>query len=642
VTTTGKGRSLTRDEIADALDWLDPSCGREDWIRIGASVKAAGEDLGEDLFEVWRAWSERGDGYNAKTIASDWRALLRGRSEKSISAGTLVYLAKAKGWIDPRKEKVDLAGAATNPRRKPPAEMVETDPDAIAAARQKVAKTLERDGFRIVAEYRYADDFFVLRLENGKGAKTLRPLSFDGYEWSPKAPDGLRPLYNLEEIVAADPKEMVFVVEGEKCADYAKSIGLVATTSSNGYQSAGRTDWSPLRGRSVCILPDRDAAGETYAMAVEKTLRGLDCEIRVARLASNRQRETPVGFDLADWIDEAEETESQTLAAAVRDLATKSTIVVRREGASLLDDLEGFEKSLAETHGVEFIGLPCGCFPRLDAMLDGWQGLGVLAAEPGLGKTTLLLQAGLGIVTANEDAAFVFLSLEMGRGAMLRRLVCQATRIPYRTLRKGDPNEGEGEGGLRLSDRDRDRLRVGLKNLRDLAPRIAIVDSEDMGRGLGVEEFGDRLVQRVEAFKARAGCGRAFVLVDHLGRLPSGSQSNLSSLERDDARISTLLAAQRRLGSDPVVVVSQVRKSDYERPGLASAKGSAEVSYSPDFMLAAWKTDADDGGAAAYGVGMPTETRFEVEIVKGRDGMIRGRVPMRFIVDEHRIEEETR
>jgi hypothetical protein len=275
-------------------------------------------------------------------------------------------------------------------------------------------------------------------------------------------------------------------------------------------------------------------------------------------------------------------------------------------------------------------------------MLDGWQGLGVLAAEPGLGKTTLLLQAGLGIVARNPDAAFVFLSLEMGRESMKRRLVCQATRIPYRTLRKGDPKAVEGEDGLRLSGDDRRRLAKGLRDLRDLAPRISIVDGEDMGRGLGLDEFGDRLVQRVEAFKARAGCSRAFVVVDHLGRLPTGSD-NLSGLERDEARISGLLAAQRRLGSDPVVVISQVRKTDYGKPGLASAKGSAEIGYSPDFMLAAWRDD-EEGGAAAYGLdpSIPKETRFMVEIVKGRDGMIRGRVPMKFLVDEQRIEEEIR
>jgi replicative DNA helicase len=320
-------------------------------------------------------------------------------------------------------------------------------------------------------------------------------------------------------------------------------------------------------------------------------------------------------------------------------MAHLAPIVSRRSGTSLYSDLEGFEESLVETHGREFIGLPSGCFPRLDSMLDGWQGLGLLAAQPGIGKTTLLLQTGLGIVTVNEDAVFLFVSLEMGRDAMKRRLVSQTTRIPYRTLRKGEKGLDAGEDGLHFSEKTRARLRQGLANLRDLAPRIAILDSEDFSGIVSTEDFGDRLVQKVEAFKAKTGCSRAFVVVDHLGKLPTGSQGNLSTLERDDAKISSLLAAQRRLGSDPIVVISQVRKSDFGKPGLESAKGSAEISYSVDFYLAAWRTDEDTPNATEYGVDLPKETYFDCAIVKGRDGMIRGRVSMKFLVDEHRIEE---
>lgn len=671
MTTTGTGRNLNRDEIADALSFLDPSCDRKEWIRIGAAVKAAGAAIGEDLFEVWRAWSERGQGYNAKTIASDWKSLLQGDSVNPISAGTLVYLAKAKGWIDPRKERVGLTGALRSARLAKIADLEERAPgvvdailsldtgpeegERIEAAREEFAKTLERNGYEIYDWYRYSDDFFVYRLENEHGPETKKlilPVSFDGKAWKCKAPEGLRPLYNLEQIVAADPKEMILVVEGEKCAKKAEWISLLATTSSSGSQSAGRTDWSPLRGRSVCILPDRDSAGEAYALAVEKTLRSLDCEVRVLRLNPHDGSPAAEGFDIADWIDKGlfawmklpqphgEHDIKGWMRKRLKDLIDKeSKIVVRREGASLLDDLEGFEESIAETHGLEFIGLPSGCFPRLDSMLDGWQGLGVLAAEPGIGKTTLLLQTGLGIVTTNEDAAFVFVSLEMGRTAMMRRLVSQTTRIPYRTLRKGEKDQDEGEDGLHFSEQTRSRLRRGLENLRDLAPRIAILDSEDFSGGISVEEFGERLIQRVEAFKAKTGCSRAFVVVDHLGKLPTGPQANLSTLERDDAKISALLSAQRRLGSDPIVVISQVRKSDYERPGLASAKGSAEISYSPDFYIAAWRPDKGSQDASEYGVDLPKETYFECEIVKGRDGMIRGRVAMKFLVDEHRIEE---
>ena len=47
-----------------------------------------------------------------------------------------------------------------------------------------------------------------------------------------------------------------------------RAPGLVATTSAHGAQSPHKSDWSPLAGKDVVILPDHDAPGENYAKAV--------------------------------------------------------------------------------------------------------------------------------------------------------------------------------------------------------------------------------------------------------------------------------------------------------------------------------------------------------------------------------------
>jgi hypothetical protein len=96
-------------------------------------------------------------------------------------------------------------------------------------------------------------------------------------------PDPPRPLYRLPELPDAG---RVFVLEGEKCADLVCRLGLTATTSSEGAQAAHKTDWSPLAGKDVVILPDRDKPGEDYAAAVLALLRRLDPppRVRVVRL----------------------------------------------------------------------------------------------------------------------------------------------------------------------------------------------------------------------------------------------------------------------------------------------------------------------------------------------------------------------
>ncbi|MEO2031929.1 MAG: hypothetical protein ABGZ35_07570 [Planctomycetaceae bacterium] len=61
-------------------------------------------------------------------------------------------------------------------------------------------------------------------------------------------------LYRLPELIDA---ETVSVYEGEKAADAIVSIGLPATTSSQGSKSPEKTDWSPLNARHVVALNTR-------------------------------------------------------------------------------------------------------------------------------------------------------------------------------------------------------------------------------------------------------------------------------------------------------------------------------------------------------------------------------------------------
>jgi hypothetical protein len=102
--------------------------------------------------------------------------------------------------------------------------------------------------------------------ENGKAIKSFRPVHAVAGGWASGDPPGLWPLFNLPAILAsAGP---VYIVEGEKAACAGAAIGLTCTTSAHGAKSPAKTDWAPLAGRQVVILPDNDAAGRAYAEAV--------------------------------------------------------------------------------------------------------------------------------------------------------------------------------------------------------------------------------------------------------------------------------------------------------------------------------------------------------------------------------------
>jgi hypothetical protein len=142
----------------------------------------------------------------------------------------------------------------------------------------------------------------VARWDQSQG-KVIRPISRFPDGWRIAAMPEPRPLYRLPELLQADPQEPVFVLEGEKCAEAAAELGLVATTSSGGANAAAKSDWTPLRGRHVVILPDNDAAGRQYAHEVAQLChRAGVASVKILDLAEYAA-ELPEGGDLVDILE---------------------------------------------------------------------------------------------------------------------------------------------------------------------------------------------------------------------------------------------------------------------------------------------------------------------------------------------------
>ena len=109
----------------------------------------------------------------------------------------------------------------------------------------------------------------ILRWDTPRG-KTYRPLTMtEKGNWQQKGVSAPRPLYNLPALTQRTDAH-VLVVEGEKTADRAGEIfpELVVVTSMHGAKQAMHTDWIPLKGRHVTMLPDNDPDGQYYAKQV--------------------------------------------------------------------------------------------------------------------------------------------------------------------------------------------------------------------------------------------------------------------------------------------------------------------------------------------------------------------------------------
>lgn len=172
----------------------------------------------------------------------------------------------------------------------------------------------------------------ILRWDTAAG-KEIRPAMFDGRRWQPRGMTQPRPLYQLPEVMKA---ETVYVTEGEKAADAARTLGFTATTPAHGAKSPRRTDWSPLKGKSAVVFPDYDEPGDEYARDVARL--ALAANARAVKIvpmtAVCSDRDLPKGYDLADALAECEDhDERDGLRMAVQE-AAEATPYITTESVS--------------------------------------------------------------------------------------------------------------------------------------------------------------------------------------------------------------------------------------------------------------------------------------------------------------------
>jgi hypothetical protein len=145
----------------------------------------------------------------------------------------------------------------------------------------------------------------VYRFDPPGGRKEFRPVHSTPEGWVMGDPPGLWPPYRLPEL---DGALRVYVTEGEKAADLVRGLGLTATTSAHGAKAAHKSDWSPLAGRDVVILPDADPEGEDYLRDVLAALARLSPRptARILRLADLWRTEAEVirGGDAEEWLSD--------------------------------------------------------------------------------------------------------------------------------------------------------------------------------------------------------------------------------------------------------------------------------------------------------------------------------------------------
>jgi putative DNA primase/helicase len=145
----------------------------------------------------------------------------------------------------------------------------------------------------------YNAQFVVVRFDPEGGKKEYRPFHLSKDGWVMKDPPGKLPLFNLAQL-RARLTDHVYLPEGEKCVcELRDNTGLLAATSAHGAKSVKKTDWRPLAGRDVVILPDYDDDGIKYAQEVANALLNLG---KPARVKIVQLPGLPPKGDCVDWL----------------------------------------------------------------------------------------------------------------------------------------------------------------------------------------------------------------------------------------------------------------------------------------------------------------------------------------------------
>lgn len=221
-----------------------------------------------------------------------------------------------------------------------------------------------------------------------------------------------RVLYRLPEVLKGiEEGKSIFLTEGEKDADKLSSYGLIATTAPESMKWSEEFT-SLLKGADVVLLHDLDDTGEKRKKLLCNALSGHVKRLRVVDLPG-LQFQPSHGPDVSDWLSQGHTIqELQQIVANTPDYGTSAAKGLR---AVTLEEFLHMELPPKELILDPF--LPC-------------QGLGLLYAKRGVGKTHVALRIAYAVATggtflkwkAPKPRKVLYLDGEMPARSMQERL----------------------------------------------------------------------------------------------------------------------------------------------------------------------------------------------------------------------------
>lgn len=215
----------------------------------------------------------------------------------------------------------------------------------------------------------------VVRVDDVNGKKIFQRAILSNGERKNSMKGVKRVPYRLPEILEAQKSNQpIYIVEGEKCVEALRALGLVATTNSGG---AGK--WNDCgqyfqERTNVIVLPDCDEPGRRHGCEVAQDLQARGCNVKVLNLPGLQQKE-----DIYDWLRAGHGKEE--LLKIVEDTPEWDLEQVEVDDVERKKKLLSLAKAVDEIPSVK-IEMIAGLFPR--------GGISILAAPSGCYKSLIV------------------------------------------------------------------------------------------------------------------------------------------------------------------------------------------------------------------------------------------------------------